>query len=404
MATRMKTTADLPATIDESQLKYPFLEEQTEENFEPDDLSIMNLLSELGSDTETTVRVYRQGKGGYRDLLFLFEVPPNEFSPTVLQNEPYNGGEFRIHARSKNGLVANKLIRVAPLPGQKSIQSMPDMSQAFAPMQNQINQLAGVIQQMAGFFQQSQQKSPSRMEILQEMQMMKEIVGGGGNNGAQQNPIVMVKEIFELTKTMGALGGGGGEPPDTLSVIMRAMEVFGKPIAEMAVQAKMNQAPVMQQAPQLPITQMPIHQNPIQTPINNPEAEAENMFKYYFGLLIKEAASDTDPTGYAHMIASKVPDELINELIRPVDYLERLAKIDDRVKLYPAWFSELREITLEILTPEPSPVNNGIISAPIPMGTNVYPSTTNTIIAGNTGGNSGDQGNSAINDPLHPRV
>src|SRR4051812_25335188 len=74
------------------------LEAHQEPDFTPEDVAINNLLAELG-DTEATVRIYREGKGGFKDLTLIEEVSVSEFTPIMLKHPPYNGGTFRIHAQ-----------------------------------------------------------------------------------------------------------------------------------------------------------------------------------------------------------------------------------------------------------------------------------------------------------------
>lgn len=338
-----------------------------EDDFSPEDMEVLNFLAELGNDQDAEVRVYRQGKGGYRDLTYLFACPPSEFSMSDLQAEPYNGGDFRVHARSRGGLVQNRFIRVAPLPNAHRAQD----SAAIAGVQSQIDRLAALVEKI-GMAALAPQPGPSRREMLEEFQLMGQILGGGGHAQPASDPIDMVTKIVTLSKELNL--GGGGEQTDSLSVIMRAIETFGKPMAEMMAANKMAQAqhvPQLAHEPVLHVSKASMRPGVIghpgsdmpaapadDVPMNEQETQAMNMMKMYLGQLIGEAMGGVNPEGYAHLIADKAPDQLIDELIRPANYLELLAAIDSRVKQYPEWFADLRDIIIELLTPDNDADNN----------------------------------------------
>lgn len=97
-----------------------------EPEFTPEDVAVAGLLAELG-DNEAKVRIYREGKGGFRDLTLIEEVSVREFNPIMLKHPPFNGGTFRIHAQSPNGgFKVNRQLKVEPgpaLPAASSVQS-----------------------------------------------------------------------------------------------------------------------------------------------------------------------------------------------------------------------------------------------------------------------------------------
>ncbi len=54
----------------------------TEESYTPEDLAVADMLAELGEEG-VSVRIYRQGKGGYRDLTLIDEVDIANFNPIM---------------------------------------------------------------------------------------------------------------------------------------------------------------------------------------------------------------------------------------------------------------------------------------------------------------------------------
>lgn len=369
MGTRTKRTENLPDVSDIEPIEnLPVTTRQPapEDDYEPEDIAIMQMLSELGTDSEATVRVYRQGKMGHRDLTYLFECPPDEFSPTLLQEEPYNGGEFRIHARSKNGIIANRAIKVAPRPSNK-----PTQDQALQPMQAQISSLTSAVEALLKQATAVPVASvPSRHDLIQELLVMRDIFTPANQvQVPQQDPFIMMRSMLELSKDLGLVRGGSGEggEPSTLDVLMKAMDVFGKPLAE-------GLARVQQQAPQRPAVAVPVTNSvpvarsaPIPLPgaapgpeqlkylpdtENQEEQNVEFLIRRFVKQLCDQAAIDTDPTPWGMIIVDQLPEEKVRELINDPDWLKKLAAYDARVQQYAGWFEELKQIIPDLLTPD----------------------------------------------------
>lgn len=333
--------------------------------------AVLSMLAGLGDDSSVMLRIFREGKGR---LPFIDEIRPAEFSLSRLQEPPFNGGDFRIHFRSKEGIMLNRMVSVEPRPVQGAAASpAPDMSAMMAPFQNQINQLTEIVKGLAGAVQASQNAAPTEMQMLEKLRLYKDLFGGG-NAAPAADPLDMVSKVIEMSKSISGLGGGG-EPQDALSVIMRAVETF-KPVISMAVdnQRKMLEASPQ---PQPAAPAVPAIAPAASSTAESPESEQMNMMKMYFGVLIDKAANNSDPTGYAHLIVDNSTDEMIDSMLRPDNWLDNLAAIDDRVRQHPEWFGELREMIFELLTPFEE--SSKTVSDPTLRGNGAQQSTTGPV-------------------------
>lgn len=350
MVTRQKTDDGLPQIGfgDSDARVIPLEMEETE------DMALSNLLATLGGDVESSVYIYREGPGGHRDVTYLTECPPDEFSMARLQDE-FNGGNFRIHVRSEGRIMANKPIRVAPRPTAQNNQSL------LAPVQSQINDLAGIVKQLAVLVADSRQpqaiqqpQAQSRKEMLEEFLMMKDLMGGGPPP-RQVDPFDQMTKVLELSKTVSSMsGGGGGDAPDALSVIMKGMEVFGKPLAEAAAAQRLAMAGAMQnpidpRQISLPLDQQPIPAQPAQTEATT-ESNDMMQLQFYLSYLVGKAKGNSDPVIYAGLMVDNMTDEQINALLLPADWFEKLCGINKEASAFREWFSEMRQVALEMLT------------------------------------------------------
>lgn len=307
-----------------------------EPDVETDDQALLRVLGSLGNDDEAMVLIYRQGQK-YEDQTYIDECPPSEFRLSMLQEEPYNGGTFRIHVRAagKAGFLANRKIKVQPK-AQKVLPSGPDpIVTALAKMQEQqqlfMKEMAAMMQRPAGV-----QQSP--MDLLMQLKMLKELTGPAVAPSPAMDQIAMMKQVFNMAKEMSELSGGGGE----VDPIMRGLEKFALPFLSTMQAHNAQQQQVMQPAaPAAPPPPPPAA--PTQT---EPAEEDENMMmlRYYIGQLIAKAAGGSDPGIYADLILDNAPDELIEQYILPEDWQARLVKIEPAVAQHAAWFAKMRDL------------------------------------------------------------
>jgi hypothetical protein len=340
MASRLKAAPELPNI--EFEAPEPRVVEMEEEDL-PEDMALANLLSDLGGTSNASVSVYRQNAGGHRDITYLTECAPSEFSLSRLQNE-FEGGTFRIHVRSGGRLLANREVKVAaPVRNQ-----VADQSVAFAPIQRQIDTLTEAVRAMVEMQRAPVAPVESRADMLKELLVMKELFGTAPAARAP-DPLDQLDKIIGVHTRLSEMtgGAGGAVKPDGMTVMIEALKSFGPGIAAaMAQRAAM--APAQVYPMQTEVAQ--VQQGPAPALSQEPENQERAMFHYYLNMLIADAEADTDPAGYAHIIVNKMSDEQINGLLKSDDWFKNLCAINEKALPYSEWFSELRDMVFELLT------------------------------------------------------
>ena len=325
------------------------------------DESLISVLEQLGeSESGATVNVYRTVKG--ESDAYLCRYSPDDFSKNGFDDllSKYGGGTYRIRVYGSNKrLMANKAITLeAPktpaIPVVNPAEGIDKLANAMLEGFNKLGQL---------IIQQNQPKNDMG-EMLQNMVLMKQIVGGETKQPQQDQLDLFLKGI-EFAK-------------------MNVPEVAKEPSGnEMLMEAASKFLPVIaagMQQPQIPQPQMPQQiQQPAQpqqiqpeiqqgnSDMNVQQAMARARMKAAVNFLVVQARQDSDPYPYAVMAVDNVPPEDLNTIISDENYIEFLAQFDNEVKQYPDWFNELREGIKQVLTEQEEPATTGANS---PSGVN----------------------------------
>ncbi len=316
------------------------------------DESLISVLEQLGeSESGATVNVYRTVKG--ESDAYLCRYSPDDFSKNGFDDllSKYGGGTYRIRVYGSNKrLMANKAITLeAPktpaIPVVNPAEGMDKLANAMLEGFNKLGQL---------IIQQNQPKNDMG-EMLQNMVLMKQIVGDSAKQPQQDQLDLFLKGI-EFAK-------------------MNVPEVAKEPSGnEMLMEAASKFLPVIaagMQQPQMPQPQMPQQIQPEIQQGNNDmsvqQAMARARMKAAVNFLVVQARQDSDPYPYAVMAVDNVPPEDLNTIISDENYIEFLAQFDNEVKQYPNWFNELREGIKQVLTEQEEPATTGANS---PSGAN----------------------------------
>lgn len=183
----------------------------------------------------------------------------------------------------------------------------------------------------------------SRSQVIQEIIQMKQIFGGGSSG---TDPMQMFAAMAGLFKSM--------QPRESSdNPFIELVDRFGPAIAEIMKNASGNQnqtaalaAPGAHAAPAKPIApNQPA--KPAITPEQRGAAEMSLQLKLQLGLLCTQASMDSDPDPWAAIIVEQVPREALEALLNDSNWLEALARHNDKVKNFPEWFTELRESVLD---------------------------------------------------------
>lgn len=355
---------------------------------EAEDEALAAVLASLGGDAGSAVRVYRQGPGGYRDVTFITEWLPSEYSETRLQNE-FGGGHFRVHVRKGGGLLKNVEIKVAP-----PVRPRSEAVDVMAPVKAQLGELAAIVGQLAQAVARQPQPVPqpvqSRREMLEEMMLMSKIVGGGGRRDGEA--MDMLVKILEAQKMLGgASGGGGGDggEPGTMAVLMEALRTLGPVLQARGAQQMAPAMPAPQYDPAAPlqVDQAAFMQQnaapasvPPPAPSPSTDQEAE-MLKFYINMLINEAAQGANPEPWAMLVAEKLTREQISQLMGAPNWFEQLTAFEPKTAHHREWFSDMRSIVFEILSEDDAADKTGVVQ---PGNGNAPSGTSNTNTSGTT--------------------
>lgn len=313
------------------------------------------MLEGLTPDDGTTVRIYRQGKT-YRDLELINECSPADFKPMMLAHPPYNGGTFRVHARSNGGIVINRELKVAAAPTVTT----PGVTQQGQPVA-QI-QGGGNIDALAMMFAKMQEASDARMEaliraiapatnsrkdVMEEMAAMATIIKSNAPPVVQgddfNKTINAVSAILAVSEKLrpAAVIGADGQVSETAALFGMAKEVFTTARETAATQrAQLAQQPALP-APDAPLDDEAIEMNLMQ-----------NMFKMQLRRACKIAAANGDPVDYADSIYDMLPESELESFATDPEWFAKLVALEPGCAAHEAWFKLVRDSLVEEPAPE----------------------------------------------------
>lgn len=326
----------------------PLEELPPEDEVIPEDVAVQSLLSEL-AEQGVMVRIYRQGITA-RDLTLIDEMPVEQFNPMQLAYPPYDGGTFRIHARSPgvNGIIANRELKVqrkltaapATAPAapagitkaevmelfddrlERILARLQPPSAPVDPFAN-IEKLAGIIKLMmpapAPVATVAPPPQPTLAEQLTTLKLVKDFIGesGGGEDGGIGSHLL--KEGVGMVRDM----------------VQTAQ-------AQQRAPAQPQPAGTIQ-----PVAALPNPAQPMQ-PELSPEGDEE--MKLLWKLALKRACAaakaGTTPADFDAEWGAMVPDEILDDLEANPEWFGEVCKINPDCQLYEPWFTELRELLL----------------------------------------------------------
>lgn len=324
-------------------------QEYIEPEPEPDDVALQTVLSELGADgTNAKVNVYQLDT--MKNKAFVGAFLPSEFSLENVQKQ-YGPGDYEIRVYDNRGLKTRRIIKIAEPKKQEQLPVMHaqnETAKLIEVMQSGFNQMGQTFAQALGQLAQSQPKPKTTLETLQEMRMMREIMGF---NSQPQNSVDPLKILEIATGLAEKITPRVGEP-GTGEVILEAIKNFGPMLSNGFGQAAQQNAlpsPVMRN-PAAPV--IPLQQNPIQSPTNEGDEQMNIMKKYYLNLLIAQAQANNDPVTYANMMLDVIGEEKSLAMVNTPDWFELLCKEEPRAVNYRLWFESMRAIIIELTGPE----------------------------------------------------
>lgn len=319
---------------------------------DPDDVALANVVAELGSDAaDAVVNVYQVDEK--KNRAFVGSFAPADFSIGLIQAQ-FGAGEYRVEVRQNKKWLKKSTIRIAapkvnPLAAIAAPAPAVETGKIIESMQSGFAQMGQMFAAALGQLAQNQPKPKSSMEMLQELAMMKELMGG---NSAPQGPDPM--RLFEMaTEIADKINPRQGEP-GAGEMIMEAMKNFAPLINKAAEQSA---RPAMAPAPMIaPANPAPVVPNPA-----NPEQDQMKFArKMYLNLLVSNAQAGNDTMTYANMLLDVAGETAALEFAHSPTWFETLCAEEPMARQFPDWFAQLRNDVIELTKPESDDMNNGI--------------------------------------------
>lgn len=357
------------AAIGRQMMQYPDPDIYTPElpaEDDPDDIALANVIADLGGPgVDAKVNVYQLDAN--RNKAFVRSYLPAEFSLENVQSE-YGPGDYEIHVRKDGKLATRKVLKIATPKNTPTLQPMQvDNSRAIMEtMQNGFKEMGAMFANALAGLAANQPKPKTTMEMLQEMTMMRELMGGNQPPATSADPLAMVEMAMNLAEKIQPRVG----EPGTGEVILEAIKNFGPLLGKAAAQAQtqsVSMPPQLQHNP-APIPDSAIPQGVITVPQQPPqETEQMNLArKMYLNLLVKNAEVGNDTLTYANLMLDVAgEDEAIAFANRP-DWFETLCVEEPRAANLRPWFDQLRNDILELTKPEDTGISTGTPPEPAP--------------------------------------
>jgi hypothetical protein len=258
------------------------------------------------------------------------ECAPEDFDPMMLARPPFGGGQFRVHVRSRTGIVANRLLKVlgAPIaPAQAPQITQADLISAMKEMQRENRE---AMQSMV------LQLRPSETSPINTL-----------------DGIAKIAEMFRPQQT--AQGGGIVE---AFSLMEKAISLRDK-LTPPAIQADGTVDPVAGGLALFREVRTMIAENKnapaaavapaIAAPIE-PESE-EAMYDMLIKVKLKKgnalAAAGADYMEFADSIYELMPDDSIVKLATDNEWFAALCAINPETAKHTDWYAKVRAAIVE---------------------------------------------------------
>lgn len=328
------------------------------------EFALSSALQQLGEDESNNAKliVHRMvTENGKQIEEWLKETTPAEFATEGVGGiaREFGGGMYRVRVfvRGQKGFLTQKVIRIAAQKEPPASAPLAGLSDLANAMREGFNGLAQIIAAQA---QANTPKPESRADMLKEMMLFKELFAPAqmpqqdGGMGA----LHMAKELLQLTRDLAPPINSDGEV-DPMTVIWKALEMFGKPLAD---SVRGGQAAGVPQLPAPPVASV----NPAVQTVAQPEGEDMNFFvKQIVRQLIGKAKAGESPAAIGNMVIDQAPQKLIDEMLDDPQWFGKLLAIEPEVETVRTWFHEMRDhIARELTDIDDSVIKDG---KPIPV-------------------------------------
>lgn len=313
--------------------------------FDPtvDDDEFMQALAELDGASGAVVRVSKVREGRRPEYVGVLSAA--DFSLQVIQDR-YGGGEYTLTVLD-GARRYRKQATVAIAQPLKPLNAPAEPSQLdklASTIQASMKQTQDVLTLLLtrGQVASAPAADPQQMrtQLLQDLALMKGLLSGGQQGLAPDKMVDLIKTGMDIADK----AGGGGA--DLLSVVGKAVETLGEPLAELIRQRAMIPAG-QPAAASLPVAGAP---RPAVQLKPKPQGGVMNM-QQAVAYLVGKAAAGSDPGLYADLIVDNVPAAILEPIVSG-DVVAQLSQIDPRVADHAEWFRDLGRMLSEALSPD----------------------------------------------------
>ena len=351
--------------------------------------ALEGMVAEFAGASGTVVNIYRQGEG--KNLSFLFRTNPDEMTGGEIMErcrDNYGTGDYRVHIRDGARIVKNAPFSVEakkePDPATAAVNNdlqMMTMMQTFMAAQNQ--QFGQVMTAFAEVFKGNQQPQQTFDPIAAQASLMQQLVALKSMSEPKdktKDAVDMFVQGISLAKDLSPKDG----ETNSSDILVKALEMFGGPMAEMA-KANLG-APTV---PGLPAPETASHPMAPPQPTGDPQVDADAKKEYEMGLqkmvlnqqlnfLLRQAAANKDPELYAELLLDQAGEERVLAFVGQENAIDQLIQLNGEVANHRIWFEALRTAILELTAPMGPSENEGISGEIIPATeSDAIPDTAN---------------------------
>lgn len=326
-----RTTSNTPLLIDGDSENIEVIDFFTEGMGDTTDAQakIEAMASALRDDSEAFLNIGKlSGTGANQPEQFCARVPADKYDIGQLNqfiSETFGAGDYRVRLYAKGKVRANKLVTIAARVnnGDKNTphgEAAGILETVLARMEAQNRQMMEILSR--------QQSAPqtSRMDMLQEMMLFKQLFS------SNEKPTGGVSQFLETVEGLKALGiQVGGAPIES-----EKEEGFGDLLEKMTplIGAALQQNNTAQTAPKIDPSIVRQRQvNMIQKVALKAKLEP----------FIKASIKKSAPETYAELLIDQIGEKTATQYAGDTTTLTQLAELDPRIAQNISWFSDVME-------------------------------------------------------------
>lgn len=278
----------------------------------------------LNDDGSAFINVSRQRNGGNSPMEFVGRYPADKFDfgqlQAVLQSN-YGGGDYRCILYANGRVRANKLITIATRENNgPEITATGEMGQFMNGVMNVMREMQ---QQMLALAQENKTGGTSRMDMMNEMILMKNLFSS--DTQPQGNIITQMKDLMGLQSEIQGMLPAPSDSED---------KGFGDLVEKFTplMTAAMNSQPNPQVVPEMQ-----------PTPEQQRAQQMKAMLSMGIQQLLRAASKNADHGQYAELVLDQVPESVIRQVVIAPDAIDKLCSINPKVREFSPWFLLLGE-------------------------------------------------------------